>query len=484
MYALRTGVALVAFLTLGPDHNAEIFYAVIGIGEHQLAFLVDFGFGYTDTVLTGCTGCTGISLFTLCTGCTGIAFVTFCTDDIAKVIALAVGVGEHQLARRGDFCACHTDAVYTGRTGVTFVAFLALFTLFAFGADNIAEVFGIAVRIGEDKLALFVDGRAHDADTVIALFTLYALFTLDALRAGRAGFAFLALGSNDIAEVGSLPVGIGQHQLAVLIDNGAGHANAVLALFTDNLIQIDLASVRKGQHKLPVHIDSSRADTDAVFPFFALGTRCSGISLFALFALNPLRTCGSGIAFVAFFTLCAVFAIRADSLSEIDDPVIGQGQKQLAVFGKCGGFDPGIVLPGGSFQGRGKILFRAGIAVFLGNVIGRLARKGFKPVLHCALIAILHSQLVCRQAVFNRRNGLCAALSVHIGRYTKRYAEHNQHREKHRKNFTRDMLPTAFRCGNFRCVFHRSPPKALSPRRNRRINVLQTHFSGFSAKSQ
>ena len=381
MDALRAGVALVAFLALGPDHNAEIFYAVIGIGEHQLAFLVDFGFGYTDTILTGRTG---VSLVTLRASRTGITFVTFCTDNIAEVITLAVGVGEHQLARRGNLRAGHTDAVYTGRTGIALVAL---------GADHIAEVSGIAVRIGKHELAVLIDGRAHDADAVVALFALYALFSLEALRAGRTGVAFFALGSNDIAKVGSLPVCIGEHKFAVFIDYRAGHANAVLALAADDLIQIDLASVRKGQHKLAVHIDSGSADADAVFP---IG---SGISFFTLFALNTLSTGCTGVAFFALFSLCAVFAVRADSLAEIDNPVIGQCQKELAVFRKCGSFDPGVVLLGGSFQGRGKILFRAGIAVFFGDVIGRLARKGFKPVLHRALIAVLYSQIIGRQAV-------------------------------------------------------------------------------------
>ena len=104
-----------------------------------------------------------VAFFALSTvGTIGTVFA----DDLSKVYGFAVGIGEDQLAGGVDRCfgnadtvfaVLAVDTVFSVFSVLSCVAFFALGTVGTVFADNLAEVYGFAVGIGEDQLAGGID---------------------------------------------------------------------------------------------------------------------------------------------------------------------------------------------------------------------------------------------------------------------------------------------------------------------------------------
>ena len=276
---------------LAHDH-AKIGCVSIRIGQHQMALCIDFRF--LDTVAIGTFDIAQIDssiviqsyfqvaelsygdCFDAYTGSSDVALVTlvaFFALHGAQIDALAVGERQHQLVFGIDLRSGDAHAILTGGTGVTFLALFTLDALFTLGAGG----------------------------TGITLFTLDTLHTLCADVTLVALFTFITLGADHSAQCIRASIAVGNHQLAVRIDDSGGHAHAVL-------------------------------------------TGGTGVAFVTFFTPDTLSTLCTGVAFVAFLTLGTLHS------TEVFDLSVGIGQHQLAgcIDVGCGDAISGLTLFTGS----------------------------------------------------------------------------------------------------------------------------------------
>ena len=118
------------------------------------------------------------------------------------------------------------------------LAVFAVDSVFAVGTGDLASVFGCAVGVGDDQLAGVVDRDGFDATAVSAILTVLAVGTVFAVGAG---FAFVALRAllavlSSGAVLAVLSVGT---VCAVLAVNAVLTVGTVLAVLTGDLTQVD-----------------------------------------------------------------------------------------------------------------------------------------------------------------------------------------------------------------------------------------------------
>ena len=183
------------------------------------------------------------------------------------------------------------------------------------------------------------------------------------------------------AQIRRLTVGISQNQFTA-DDLGFYNANAIFTVFADDLIQIHDPAIRKAEQELPLGIDGCPADADAVLAI---------LSVFPVLAVSPV------------LTVLAVYPVLADGNARIQDGSVRQGDEQLALSGKGSRADRDHFVLCRRVQRPGPVRLRPGVAVFLCNLIGRLAVQGFQPFLQAALVTIFFRQFIGRKAVFYRR---------------------------------------------------------------------------------
>ena len=399
-----TGITLFTlftFLTLGADYGAEVFDGVVGISKYKLTTIIQLAFQNAKAVLSGSAGITLFAPDTLSALCTGVAFVTLVTfftlhtggtHDRADICPLVVGENQHQLALTVDLGGNHADTVRTGITLVTLfaldallalgaggtgIALVALFTLdsgstgitfFAPGTDHLPQIGNLPVGIGQDQVAAPVNGGSGHADTGGTFF---------ALRTGGAGITLFTLGADYSAEVCGLSVGIGQHQLAVRIDLRIRNTDPVLSVGAGDLVKIDGLSVRKCQQQLSFFVD---------------------------FRINDADTGGTVGAILAIGTICAVLAVcscSADSSAYIQTAAVGEKQNQLSRLIKGCTLNADRISLCVRRKRSGEIALRPCIAALLGNLVCALPIQRSQPVLHSSFITVCLRDFIRRQAVFD-----------------------------------------------------------------------------------
>ena len=352
--AVPTGFAALALFSLCADNDAQIGYIAVGIGQHELALLIDLGLYDTDAVF---------SVRAVQAVCTVCSVFPVSADDPAKVRPLLIGESKHKLPVRVDLRFDHADPIGTVLAVQTVLAVLAvfpIFAVFAVCADDPAEVGCGPVRIGQLQFARGIDESVGNADAILAVLAIQTIFTVL---------------TDHNAQIRRLTVGISQNQFTA-DDLGFYNANAIFAVFADDLIQIHDPAIRKAEQELPLGIDGCPADADAVL---------------AILAVSPV------------LTVLAICPVLADGNARIQDGSVRQGDEQLALSGKGSRANRDHFVLCRRVQRIGPVRLRPGVAVFLCDLIGRLAVQGFQPFLQAALVTIFFRQFIGRKAVFYRR---------------------------------------------------------------------------------
>ena len=94
---------------------------------------------------------------TACAVLSGIAFVSLFAFDLSEVQLCFVRKGEHKFIRCIDFSRCNASAIRTVFSVFSCVAFFALGAVGTVLANDLPEVYGFAVGIGENQLTGGVD---------------------------------------------------------------------------------------------------------------------------------------------------------------------------------------------------------------------------------------------------------------------------------------------------------------------------------------
>ena len=174
LFTLGSGSTGITFFAPGPDHLSQICNSPVGIGQDQVAALVNGGSGYADTVcavfavyaiLTGGASVALVAFFARCTGGAGIALFTLGAYYCAEVCGLAVGIGQHQLTVCIDLRARNPDPILS------------------VGAGDLVKIDGFSVRKSQQKLPFFVDFRINNADTGGTVGAILAIGTICAVLA-------------------------------------------------------------------------------------------------------------------------------------------------------------------------------------------------------------------------------------------------------------------------------------------------------------
>ena len=379
--AVPTGFAALALFSLCADNDAQIGYIAVGIGQHQLALLIDLGLYNTDAVF---------SVRAVQAVCTVCSVFPVSADDPTKVRPLLIGESKHKLPVGIDLRFDHADPIGSVLAVQTVLAVLAVFPIFAVFAvcailavfsvcaDDPAEVGCGPVRIGQLQFARGIDESVGNADAVLAVLAIQTIFTVL---------------TDHNAQIRRLTVGISQNQFTA-DDLGFYNANAIFAVFADDLIQIHDPAIRKAEQELPLGIDGCAADADAVLAIQAIFPVLAVFPIFAVFAV---------CAILAVLSVCTVLAVFADGNTCIQDGSVRQRDEQLALSGKGSRADRDRLVLCRRVQRIGPVRLRPGVAVFLCDLIGRLAVQGFQPFLQAALVTIFFRQFIGRKAVFYRR---------------------------------------------------------------------------------
>ena len=271
-------------VAIGAFDIAQIDSSIVIQSYFQIA---ELSYGDCFDAYTGSSDVTLVALVTL---------VAFFALHGAQIDALAVGERQHQLVFGIDLRSGDAHAILTGGTGVTF---LALFTLGAGG-------------------------------TSITLFTLDTLHTLCADVTLVALFTFITLGADHSAQCIRVSIAVGNHQLAVRIDDSGGHAHAVLTGGTGVAFVTFVAFVA----------------------FLTMGTLCAGITLVALGTLHSTEVfdlsvgigqhqltgcidvgCGDAISGLTLFTGStgvALVTFLASDVAQLQLCAAGKGNGQVA----------------------------------------------------------------------------------------------------------------------------------------------------------
>ena len=247
--AFFTLVALVAFFALSAvgtvfaDNLAEVGVVAVGIGDDKLAVCVDCHLGNADavfavfSVLPSVTFLALLACFTLCT----VGALDAAEIQVGSVCQLYIqfavcnGNGFNADAVFAVLAVDTVDTISSVLPGIAFLALFACVAFFSFGADNHAEIGDGIVRIGQNQFAEAIDFRFFDTDAVDAFFTDIAFFTLFSGIAFLALFAcvaFFSFGADHAADIGTLPVGKSQDQLALGIDFSRDHTDSVFPVFS------------------------------------------------------------------------------------------------------------------------------------------------------------------------------------------------------------------------------------------------------------
>ena len=370
--AVPTGFTALALFSLCADNDAQIGYIAVGIGQHELALLIDLGLYDTDTVF---------SVRAVQAVCTVCSVFPVSADDPTKVRPLLIGESKHKLPVRVDLRFDHADPIGSVLAVQTVLAVLAVFPIFAVFAvcailavfsvcaDDPAEVGCGPVRIGQLQFARGIDESVGNADAILAVLAIQTIFTVL---------------TDHNAQIRRLTVGISQNQFTA-DDLGFYNANAIFTVFADDLIQIHDPAIRKAEQELPLGIDGCAADADAVLAIQAI---------LAVLSVFPV---------LAVLSVCTVLAVFADGNARIQDGSVRQGDEQLALSGKGSRADRDHFVLCRRVQRIGPVRLRPGVAVFLCDLIGRLAVQGFQPFLQAALVTVFFRQFIGRKAVFYRR---------------------------------------------------------------------------------
>ena len=247
--AFLTLVAFFAPGTVGTvfaDNLAEVGVVAVGIGDDKLAVCVDRYLCNADAVCAVYAVFPVLSCVAFFTLVALVAFFalsavgTVFADNLAEVGVVAVGIGDDKLAVCVDCHLGNADAVFAVFSvlpSVTFLALLACFTLCTVGALDAAEI-----QVGS-VCQLYIqfavcNGNGFNAD---AVFAVLAVDTVDTISSVLPGIAFLALfacvaffsfGADHAADIGTLPVGKSQDQLALGIDFSRDHTDSVFPVFS------------------------------------------------------------------------------------------------------------------------------------------------------------------------------------------------------------------------------------------------------------
>ena len=358
--AVPTGFAALALFSLCTDNDAQIGYIAVGIGQHELALLIDLRLYDTDAVF---------SVRAVQAVCTVCSVFPVSADDPAKVRPLLIGESKHKLPVRVDLRFDHADPIGTVLAVQTVLAVLAvfpIFAVFAVCADDPAEVGCGPVRIGQLQFARGIDESVGNADAILAVLAIQTIFTVL---------------TDHNAQIRRLTVGISQNQFTA-DDLGFYNANAIFAVFADDLIQIHDPAIRKAEQELPFGIDGCAADADAVLAIQAI------LAVLSVFPVLAVLSVCAVLAVCPVLTVLAVCPVLADGNARIQDGSVRQGDEQLALSGKGSRADRDHFVLCRRVQRIGPVRLRPGVAVFLCDLIGRLAVQGFQPFLQAALVTV------------------------------------------------------------------------------------------------
>ena len=256
VFAVRAILSILPVFAIGTDHNAQIAHHAVRIGDEQFAACIDLGFCNTNSVGTVFTVGTVFAVDAV------LSIGAVRPDDPSEIRALTVGVGQNQFAVRVDLGVDDPNAVRAILTICAVFAVRAVFTVravFAVGADHNAQICRRVVRIGQLQLPGCIHRRFCDADAILAVDAVFAVGTVFAI-----GTVF-AVCTDHRAEGGLLTVGIGDDQLAVFVDGQILNADSVPPVDADDLVQIHGLAVGKMQHQTTVRIDIGRRNPNAVF---------------------------------------------------------------------------------------------------------------------------------------------------------------------------------------------------------------------------
>ena len=199
------------------------------------------------------------------------------------------------------------------------------------------------------------------------------------------------------AQIRRLTVGISQNQFTA-DDLGFCNADAIFTVFADDLIQIHDPAIRKAEQELPFGIDGCAADADAVLAIQAI------LAVLSVFPVLAVLSVCAVLAVCPVLTVLAVCPVLADGNARIQDGSVRQGDEQLALCGKGSRADRDHFVLCRRVQRIGPVRLRPGVAVFLCDLIGRLAVQGFQPFLQAALVTVFFRQLIGGKAVLYRRH--------------------------------------------------------------------------------
>ena len=138
LQALLTFIAFIAFVAFCADNRSYIGALTVRERKHKLTLRIDFG------------GRNAYAVFTVC------AVTTVFADYSAEVGSFAVCISQHQFA----------FFIYNRRSNTDSVVYC--FT------DNLVKIYAVAVGIGNDKLALIIDFCRFYSYAVLTVFSVFA----------------------------------------------------------------------------------------------------------------------------------------------------------------------------------------------------------------------------------------------------------------------------------------------------------------------
>ena len=388
LFTLDTLNALVAFITfvalfaLGSNYDTKVRYSIIRKSDNEFTSLIDFGFGYTYTVITCGTSVTFITFIALVafialdalltlvtlvtfitffasgtyrTRCTSFALITLValgSNYFADIGSLVVRENENEFAVRVDFSTSYTNALLTlisfiasgtCRTGSTRCS---CFSLVALGAYNDTEVRHGIIGKGNDKFALVIDFSLGDAYTIVTSRTSSTLDTLFTL------VTLITLGTNNNTKVSSLTICICNNKFAICIDYGRRNADTVCTIHTNNFIKVDSLAIRGRQHELTLGINVCRSNT------------------YTIFTISTVLAVGTVFAVCSVFT---VFTIKTIGNTKVQYGIIGQSNKKFILIREGSRLNANTIFTCGGFKRGSPLGFSTSVAILLGNFVSRLA---------------------------------------------------------------------------------------------------------------
>ena len=417
LFTLDTLNALVAFITfvalfaLGSNYDTKVRYSIIRKSDNEFTSLIDFGFGYTYTVITCGTSVTFITFIALVafialdalltlvtlgtfitffasgtyrTRCTSFALITLValgSNYFADIGSLVVRENENEFAVRVDFSTSYTNALLTlisfiasgtRRTGSTRCT---CFSLVALGAYNDTEVRHGIIGKGNDKFALVIDFSLGDAYTIVTSRTSSTLDTLFTLVTLITFVAFVSLFTLEtLLALGTCCTSSTRCTSFALV--------TLITLGTNNNTKVSSLTICICNNKFAICIDYGRRNADTVCTIhtnnfikvdsLAIRERQHELTL----GINVCRSNTYTIFTIStVFAVCSVFTvftIKTIGNTKVQYGIIGQSNKKFILIREGSRLNANTIFTCGGFKRSSPLGFSTSVTILLGNFVSRL----------------------------------------------------------------------------------------------------------------